>query len=117
MKPSSVALAALLLFGASLPVFAQIPRAISYQGVLTDTSGILKPDVDYTLTLRLYPDSSASAPVWVEQRTVRVKRGVFSTTMGGQGGFDKIFAARLWLSVQVGVEPEHPARIPLSSVT
>ena len=83
MKSSSVALVALLSLSVSISGFAQIPRTISYQGVLTDTSGIPKPDGDYVLTLRLYPDSAGVAPVWVELRTVKVKRGVFSTIMGG----------------------------------
>lgn len=114
MKANAIALLTLLLLAAP-DAEAQIPRFISYQGSLTDTAGIPKPDGQYVFTFRLYADSSGGAPLWTEQRTVVVKRGLFSTQIGGMPGFVSLFTSLRWLSLQVGGEPEIQKRIPLAA--
>jgi hypothetical protein len=50
-----------LSFAAVVPAFGQIPRTLSYQGVLTDSAGAPKPDGEYSFTFRLY-ESIRSLP-------------------------------------------------------
>ena len=114
MKPFALFL--ILLVGGSFIAEAQIPRVISYQGSLTDSTGIPKPDGDYVFTFRLYADSSGgTSPIWADQRTVRVKRGLFSVQLGGQPGFESLFSAQRWLSLQIAPDPEIARRIPLAA--
>lgn len=97
---------------------AQIPRTISYQGVVTDTLGNPKPDGTYSFTFRLYAGASGGSALWSETKTLQVKRGLFSTLLGDQVVFGPslTFASPYWLSVQVASEPELSPRIPLSTV-
>ena len=46
---------------------AQIPRTISYQGVLSDSLGIPKPDGNYLFTFSLYQSLSAAAQFGVNK--------------------------------------------------
>lgn len=97
---------------------AQIPRTISYQGIVTDTLGTPKPDGTYSFTFRLYPAVSGGSALWSETKTLQVKRGLFSTLLGDQVVFGSslTFASPYWLSVQVASEPELSPRIPLTTV-
>lgn len=97
---------------------AQIPRTISYQGVVTDTLGNPKPDGTYSFTFRLYAGASGGSALWSETKTLQVKRGLFSTLLGDQVVFGPslTFTSPYWLSVQVASEPELSPRIPLSTV-
>jgi len=45
-----------LLFTTS--IFAQIPQTISYQGVLTDASGNVKADGEYSISFSLYENEN-----------------------------------------------------------
>ncbi len=99
-------------------VNAQIPRTLSYQGVLTDSSGNPKPDGVYTFTFRLYDTSSGGNAIWTEIKDVNIERGLFSTILGDQVSFEPNinFEKQYWLGIKPGAEPELPQRIPLSSV-
>lgn len=97
---------------------AQIPRTLSYQGVLTDTVGSPKPDGSYSFTFRIYPSSSGGSALWNEAKTLQTKRGLFSTQLGDVISFPVAlsFGQQYWLSVQVGADPELSPRVPFSSV-
>ena len=60
--------------------FAQIPRTISYQGMLLDGTGKPTPDGNYTLTLSIYDGSNAL--LFSEQQTVPVVKGIFNVIIG-----------------------------------
>ena len=45
---------------------ARIPRAISYRGVLADTSGVTKPDGDYEFLFALYDSSIGGSLLWTD---------------------------------------------------
>jgi len=97
---------------------AQIPRTMSYQGILADTLGNPKPDGSYAITFRLYDVASGGTALWTEVKTLMTKRGLFSTVLGEQVSlnasvrFDKSY----WLGIQVAADPELSPRIPLTSV-
>lgn len=75
---SSLALTLLL----TAAVHAQVPRTISYQGVLADATGALVPDGNHQLTLRLYDQATAATPLFEEVQTVAVVRGLFNAILG-----------------------------------
>lgn len=97
---------------------AQIPRALSYQGVMTDSSGNPKPDGVYSFVFRLYDTSSGGAELWSEYKDIELNRGLFSTQLGEQAPFDPHlnFTQQYWLSIQFERDAEMLPRIPLSSV-
>ena len=101
-----------------LELFSQIPRTLSYQGVLTDSLGNPKPDGVYTITFRLYQFSNDGNMLWSEQKDLTTERGLFSTTLGDITSFpDSLkFNRPYWLGIQVAVEPELSPRIPLTGV-
>jgi len=106
-----------LSLGVISSMSAQIPRTLSYQGVLTDTSGTPKPDGRYYFTFKLYDSGGPTG--WSQAESLDVKRGLFYTTLGKEPNpfpsslrFDRPY----WLGIQVGSQPELPQRIPLTSV-
>ena len=102
-----------------LPAFAiaQVPRLVSYQGVLTDTLGTPKPDGPYQLTFRLYKLETGGNAGWLETKSIQLQHGLFSTMLGDQTAFPPSidFTNPYWLSVQVG-DFELSPRVRLGSV-
>ncbi len=98
--------------------FAQIPRTLSYQAVLTDNVGVPKPDGSYPITFRLYTAVSGGAAVWTELQTLQVRRGLFSAVLGSVTPIaaNLTFTQPYWLSLQVAPDPEMSPRLPLTSV-
>ncbi len=83
-KAGWVALA--LLVAASGPGRAEIPRQISYQGVLTGVNGVAAVDGQYQLRFRVLTaiDGNAADAAYVETHdNVAVIRGVFQVIIGG----------------------------------
>ena len=100
-----------------LCAFAQVPRQLSYQGVLTDTLGVPRPDGSYAMTFRLYGASSGGAAIWTETKNVTVRGGIFSTYLGDVTPFPGTvtWAIPYWISTQVGAGSELSPRIKLAS--
>ncbi len=98
-------------------VVAQIPRSISYQGVLTDTAGNPKADGNYSFTFSLYESSTGGNAVWAESKTLIVSKGLFSTLLGDQTPFNDSlkFDKPYWLGIKVGNDPELTPRIKLTA--
>ena len=111
-------LAVLLLAASVIQTYAQIPEQLSYQGVLTDTSGNPRPDGSYSMTFRLYTVVSGGSALWTEAKSVTVSDGVFTTYLGDTTPFpiSITWSTTYWLSVQVGASPELTPRIKLASV-
>jgi hypothetical protein len=97
---------------------AQIPRTLSYQGILSDTLGTPKPDGMYALTFRLYDAPSGGTLLWAETQSLQVKRGLFSAVLGSQTPFPSslTFERQYWLGIQPAGNPELLPRIALSAV-
>ena len=100
-----------------LDVAGQIPRTLSYQGILTDTLGTPKPDGNYGIAFRLYNVPGGGSALWNETKTLQVRRGLFSTILGSQTPFPPslAFDRPYWLGIQVASEPELSPRIPLAA--
>ena len=114
MKYAFLSVMMFSMFG-SVP--AQVPRTISYQGILSDSSGTPKPDGPYTMTFRLYDVGSGGIELWSETKSVQLHGGLFSTLLGDSTPFSlsMTFNVQYWLSIQIGADPELTPRTQLSS--
>jgi len=84
-----------------------IPQMLSYQGKLTDTTGIPVPDGDYSVVFRLYTAPSGGSPVWNETQSVTTEDGLFSVLLGSVtpiGSMPDAGAAYLAMTVDGGAE-------------
>lgn len=116
IRSSAAAVFALGLAMPATPAAADAPSTMSYQGVLSDPSGTLVPDNDYAMTFRLYDVSAGGAALWSESyAAVTVKAGLFHVLLGSTTPLSLAFDKPLWLSLQVGADPEMSPRVPLAS--
>jgi len=111
---ASVLLLASLL--APTLALADAPSTMSYQGVLTTGNGTFVPDGNYNLTFRLYDVPGGGVALHTENfPSVAVERGGFSVLLGSISSLPVIFDRPLYLSVQVGADPELTPRVALAS--
>ena len=89
-----------LLFVQGNSVLAQ-NRTISYQGVLTDASGALMPDGNYSIEFALYNVPSGGLALWTETQNVPVKDGVFDVYLGTVRPLALPFDEQYWLGTAV----------------
>ena len=97
-----------------VPVSAQVPRTISYQGVLTEKSGVAVPDGQHILILALYGTRTGAVVLYSELDTVTTTNGYFNTLL------DSIpttvtFTKPLWLGVSIDGSSELSPRSPLTA--
>jgi hypothetical protein len=93
----------------------QIPQTISYQGVLTDANGKNVPDGDYNLTFKLYDVETDGIPLWSEEKSVEVKKGIFNVILGSVNPLTLPFDKQYWLGIAVEGGSELTPRIKLTS--
>src|SRR3989337_3315527 len=99
-------------------VYADIPKQINFQGRLTDAGGKFVPDGNYSLTFRIYTDSTGGTNKWTETQIIAVSKGLFNAILGSVTPIpDSIFDyPNTWLGIQVERDPEMTPRQRLSSV-
>ena len=59
-----------------------VPKLLSYQGLLTKANGKGVQDGTYDITFRLYQDSDGEIPFWEEAQNVVIADGIISVTLG-----------------------------------
>lgn len=99
-------------------VFAQVPKMINYQGMIT-TQGEQLVDTTISMTFSIYSDSQGVDFLWSETQTsVRVQNGLFNVLLGSVNPVpDSAFTGGVrYLGVQIGGDPELSPRTPLISV-
>lgn len=103
-----------LLFLANIS-FAQIPKKLNYQGILTDDSG--NPlSGSQSLTLRLYDVASGGTALWEETQNVDVDLGVFNVILGEVTPLNLPFDEQYYLGITVAPNPaELSPRIQLTA--
>ncbi|MGB9774901.1 MAG: hypothetical protein ACPL4I_12965, partial [Bacteroidota bacterium] len=109
-----LSIALMLLLAATLSL-AQVPKTISYQGVLTDASGTVVPDGNYNLTFKLYDVATGGTALWAEGQLVAVSKGIFNVVLGSVAPLNLPFDKPYWLGVTVGAGAELTPRIALTS--
>jgi hypothetical protein len=63
-------------------LFAEVPKMMNYQGILTDSKGVIVPDGKYKIVFRIYSTKTGGNPLWEEEREVEVKSGLFNLLLG-----------------------------------
>jgi hypothetical protein len=93
-----------------------VPHLVRYQGQAVDSAG-MPLQGPYTLTFRLYDADTAGTIVWQEQQAnVPLNKGHFSVLLGQVTALNVDWSQSLWLSVQVGTDPELLPRQRITSV-
>lgn len=95
--------------------FGEIPKTISYQGILTQADGTLVPDGDYNLMFVIYNAETGGGPRWAETHfDVPVSKGVFNVILGSEEPLEITFDEPYWLEIKVNGQTLTP-RIPLTA--
>jgi hypothetical protein len=114
MTRRNAVFSALVLLVATQVVWGEVPRIMSYQGVLKDAGGDLVADGSYSLTFKLYDGSDTE--LWSEtQPSVQVGKGVFSVILGNTTPLNLPFDEPYFLGITVGAGAEMVPRIPLTA--
>lgn len=109
---------AVCVAAASTISYAQqgIPKKITYQGVLIDTTGIPVCDSVWTVDLKLYNVAAGGTAIWSERHTVTTNGGVFNVVLGDKTPLDVSFDQYLWLGTSVNSQTELSPRVFLTAV-
>jgi hypothetical protein len=107
-------LSALLFILAVQVGWGQVPETISYQGVLTDSNGVVLSGA-HNLTFNLYDTETGGISVWGPEthQSVEVNNGIFNVILGSVTPLTASFDKQYWL--EVIVEGNALPRIPLTS--
>ncbi|NOZ62762.1 MAG: hypothetical protein GXO74_13910, partial [Calditrichaeota bacterium] len=95
--------------------WGQIPQNLSYQGILTTSSGEQVPDGSYSIIFQIYDMQTDGAPLWSEQLEVNVISGLFSVILGQENPLNLPFDSQYWLGITVGNSPEMSPRIAMTA--
>ena len=95
--------------------YGQIPKTMTYQGVLSDATGEPLPDGNYSLTFRIYDTETDGSPLWSEAHLILAMNGIFNVILGEITPISLKFEHPYWLGIQVGTEPELTPRIRFTS--
>ncbi len=107
-----------LSFTAADFLVAQVPKTISFQGVVTDDGGVVLPDGNYKFMLELHVGPDDGFAVWHEEHDdVPVVDGVFSVMLGSVVPLDLPFDQPYYLAVSVDDGPPKQPFLPLTSHT
>ncbi len=110
----ALALCSLLLHG-NVPAEAAVPKLLTYQGILKDSSGSFLTGT-YSMTFRIYSAVTGGSSLWSEtQSSVSATSGRFSVILGSVTANSLTFNQDYWLSVQVGSDAEMSPRQRLTS--
>ncbi len=90
-----------LLFFAGQLCLADIPKTISYQGVLKNAAGTPVADGTYAITFKIYDVSDNGAPLWTEEKQVTINDGLFNEILGDSNPLNIPFNKQYWLGITV----------------
>jgi hypothetical protein len=103
-----------LLALAATSGLGDIPRTMSYQGVLTD-NGNPVPDGTHDFTFRIYDVPSGGTPLWTESQTLTTTDGVFDAILGSTNPLNLPFDNPYWLGIEVDGGGEMTPRVALTA--
>ena len=115
MKHLTLLMACMLILLCALPAQAQIPRLISFQGILTDTNGQPVADGSHDVAFALYENRTTTTPLWRETQSVEVADGLFNVLLGSAVALTIEFDAPYYLGIAVDGDPELQPRTQLAA--
>lgn len=111
--------ASLLILALTATTGAAVPETMSYQGVLTDSTGTAVADDGYNAVFNIYDADIGGGVKWSSGVVaINTTGGLFTYELGsGIPLTSDIFADNtdLWLGIRVGADPEISPRTKLSS--
>ncbi|MEO0339761.1 MAG: hypothetical protein AAF242_11155, partial [Bacteroidota bacterium] len=111
-KTRSFAFLALFLFTTSF-LYGQIPKLISYQGILTDNNSLVLADGNYTITVKIFDALTGGNELWSEDHSIALVSGLFNIALGSNTDLDLPFNQPYYISTTVdGTE-----LLPRSAIT
>lgn len=108
--------ALLVIAGLAAVASAEVPRTVTYQGILRNADGTLVLDGNYQLRFAIYDVPSAGTALWNETQTVGVVNGVVNAILGSVTPLPLPFDRPYWLGLAIGSNPEFTPRVPLTAV-
>ena len=82
--------------------WGQVPKLVSYQGVLTDGGGGAVPNGTYDITFSMYDVETGGSALWTETQSLSVVGGIFNANLGSQTSLNPLpFDVVYWLGVSV----------------
>ena len=87
------------IFLMTINLNAQVPHTINYQGILTDANGVIIPNGNYDITVKIYNIDLGGAPLWSETQNTYVEEGVYSTILGSINPLNLPFDQQYWIAV------------------
>jgi hypothetical protein len=81
--------------------YPQIPKMITYQGLLTDDNGNPRPTGRYDFIFSLFTDSSGGNSLWTQTEQLQVQNGIFVALLGSKTILNLPFKSPYWLAVSV----------------
>lgn len=91
----------MILFTASL-LLAEVPKTMSYQGLLTDASGSPVADGNYKLKFTISNSPGNNPILWEETHlSVPVVKGIFNVILGGVSPLNISFDTQYYLGVSI----------------
>lgn len=116
MKKLSLILSMFLVcsIGSINLVIAQIPKVLTYQGIVTGIDG--KPvDSLLNMTFKLYQDISGGQPLFEETQNVPISKGLYTVYLGYKTPLNLPFDNQYFISITMdGIESI--SRIPFATV-
>ena len=77
-----------------------VPKHLSYQGLLTKANGKGVQDGTYQIIFRLYPEIGGEIPFWEETQDVAIDDGIISVTLGETVPIDAI-PSEAYLEIEI----------------
>ena len=111
----TTAIVALLPFFMTQYIWGQVPKVINYQGVLSNSSGVIVPDGNYNLTFKLYDGSTGGTELWSETQSLQISKGIFNANLGNVNPLNLSFDKPYWLGITLGTGTELTPRILLTT--
>ena len=99
----------------AMSVQADVPRIMSYQGILTDNAGSPLTGV-YTVTFAIYVTAEGGTALWSETLDVECEAGLFNVILGLTVSLDLDFSQQYWMGIQLAGDPPILPRMRMASV-
>jgi hypothetical protein len=107
-----------LLLIASTILYSELPRTISFQGILKNSEGNIVPDGNYSGTFTIYNSETDGDALWNESKEFTIQDGVFNVILGETEPISSNldFNDPYWLGIIIEDDPELSPRIAFTSV-
>ncbi len=95
-------------------IWGQIPRTLSFQGILMDADDNLQHG-QFEITFKLYEEAAGGTALWDETQAVNVDSGIYNVILGNISPLTLPFDKQYWVGISVNNDNELVPRIALTS--